>query len=632
MNKNRPTGELRQEWPRHRLGAIIFWLMTIQSWKHFFVGQPLETLRLSHERLPKWKALAIFASDALSSVAYATQEILIPLALVSMAATTWSLPIALAIAVLLIVVATSYWQTIREYPRGGGAYTVVMENLGITPGLITGAAILIDYVLTVSVSISAGLEAIGSAIPFLFEHRVVLGCFCVAVVTLINLRGVRESGSFFALPTYLFIFSISALLITATYQFSTGTLIRHAGLLHEHYEVITATLVLRAFASGCAALTGIEAISDGVPTFKKPESRNAQITLVWMTIILASFFVGITSIAHLLGITPQANETVVSQISRNVFGTGILYYCVQLSTALILFLAANTSFADFPRVCSLLAKDRFLPRQFASLGDRLVFSNGIVILGLLSALLIIIFRGTTHYLIPLYAIGVFLSFTLSQAGMVIRHVRFKKQGWFPSVCISSFGAFVTLIVLCVITFTKFTHGAWIVVLLIPLHVAWFRLTRSHYRQAAAQLALVDEMDISKPIKHTVIVPISGIHNGVIDALKYAKSIAKDVRVVYVELEEAATDRMKATWKRLNSGLPLVVLPSPYRSVVRPIIDYVRNVEKECDDDIVTVVIPEFVTARWWHGIFHNQTALMIRTALLFEKNKVVTSVRYHLRR
>ncbi len=606
--------------------------MAIRAWKTFLVGRPLETIQLSHERLPKWKALAVFASDALSSVAYATQEILIPLALVSVAATTWSLPIASAISILLFVVAISYWQTIREYPGGGGAYLVVMDNLGTSPGLVTGAALLIDYILTVSVSISAGLEAIGSAVPFIFEHRVILGCFCIAVVTTINLRGVRESGTVFALPTYLFIFSITALLTVAGYQYLSGQLVTTAGLLHENYEVITATLLLKAFSSGCAALTGIEAISDGVATFRKPEARNAQITLLWMAVILAVFFIGITSLAHVMGILPSSTETVMSQVSRAVFGSGPIYYLIQFSTALILFLAANTSFADFPRICSFLAKDRFLPRQFASLGDRLVFSNGIVMLGVLSSILIIIFRGTTHYLIPLYAIGVFLSFTLSQAGMVKHHLKYRKPHWIISAVVNGAGSLVTLMVLCVITFTKFTHGAWIVVIIIPIHVAWFRLTRSHYRRAAAQLALVEAFDISQPIKHTVVVPISGVHKGVIDALKYAKSIAKDVRVVYVEFDDAATDRMKATWKKLGPGIPLVTLPSPYRSVVRPIIDYIRSVEQEHDDDIVTVVIPEFVTARWWHSIFHNQTAFLIRTALLFEKNKVVTSVRYHLKR
>lgn len=602
--------------------------------KNLLFGQPLETSRLAHERLPKWKALAVFSSDALSSVAYATQEILIPLSLISVASMTWSLPIALAIGILLVVVSSSYWQTIRSYPSGGGAYVVARENLGNYSGLITAAALLIDYVLTVSVSAAAGVEAITSAVPFLLDYKVSLGCLAIMIVTLINLRGVRESGTIFSLPTYFFIFTFSIMILMGFLKLHSGTLVAKAGVLQQVYPEIGIVLLLKAFSSGCAALTGIEAISNGVPAFRSPESRNARITLVLMVAILGLFFISTTALTHELGIVPHptGEETVISMLARDIFGHGILYYAVQVATAMILFMAANTSFADFPRVCSLLARDRFLPRQLAGLGDRLVFSKGIVILGLFSAGLIVIFRGTTHYLIPLYAVGVFLSFTFSQSGMVRYHLREREKNWHFSILLNGIGAIVTFVVLCVLGFSKFLDGAWIVFLVIPILVVWFRATREHYRKAAAQLALADDVDLSRQIKHTVLLPISGLHRGVIDAIKYARSISSDVRALYVELDPAAAERLKTQWAALKTGIRLDILPSPYRSVVGPILDYIHNVEKEADDDIVTVVIPEFVTAHWWEGIYHNQTAFVIRAALLFERGKVVTSVRYHLSR
>lgn len=600
--------------------------------KTFLFGKPLETSAIAHERLPKWKALAVFSSDALSSVAYATQEILIPLSLFSLAATAYSLPIGLAIALLLVVVSSSYVQTIKAYPGGGGAYLVTRENLGTLPGLVTGAALLIDYVLTVAVSAAAGVEAITSAIPFLFEHRVLLGCLAILIVMMINLRGIRESGTIFALPTYFFIFCFVILIASGFFNLWMGYSVQRAPVFHETYPSISLWLILKAFSSGCAALTGIEAISDGVPAFQKPESRNARLTLFWMVAILGSCFLGVTALTHLFGIIPKAEETIISQLGREIFGVGYRYYLLQISTALILLLAANTSFADFPRVCSFLANDRFLPRQLASLGDRLVFSKGIILLGSLSMILVILFKGTTHYLIPLYAVGVFLSFTLSQTGMVKHHWVKREPGWRISIVFSALGACVTFVVLLVIGVTKFIHGAWVVVGLIPILVIWFKSTREHYRKVAAQLALHEDVDFSKGIKHVVVLPISGLHKGTLDAIKYAKSIAKDVRVVYVELDEAATERLRSMWAKLHTGIDLVVLESPYRSVIQPILDYIRSVDQESQDDMLTVVIPEFVTARWWHSVYHNQTAFLIRTALMFERNKVVTSVRYHLTR
>lgn len=592
----------------------------------------METHQLAHERLPKWKALAVFSSDALSSVAYATQEILIPLSAFSMAAVSWSLPIALMIGILLVVVTVSYWQTIKAYPNGGGAYIVARENLGTSSGLVTAAALLIDYVLTVSVSVAAGVEAITSAVPFLFEHRVFIGCLAILIVTIINLRGVRESGTIFSIPTYMFVVMFGILVLSGFYQVWAGTARTVAPVFHETYPEISAMLLLRSFASGCAALTGVEAISNGVPAFRKPEFRNAQITMIWMAVILGVFFLGETALTHLLGIMPTESETIPSQLARAIFGDGPLYYLTQFATASILLLAANTSYADFPRVCSLLAQDRFLPRQLASLGDRLVFSKGIMILGLLSAGLLIVFRGTTHNLVPLYAVGVFLSFTMSQFGMVRHHWILRERNWRISLVINFIGGLVTFAVLSVVAMTKFAHGAWMVILLIPIFVMWFRATREHYRKASAQLALVGEVTLGEPINHVVVLPISGIHRGVIDAIKYSKSISKDVRAVYVELDPAASERLRAAWEKLETGIPLVMLPSPYRSVITPILNYIRSVDREAEDDMLTVVIPEFVTARWWEGIYHNQTAFLIKAALMFEKGKVVSSVRYHLTR
>jgi amino acid transporter len=480
--------------------------------------------------------------------------------------------------------------------------------------------------------VAAGVEAITSAMPYLFEHRVALGVLAICIVTLVNLRGMKESGSIFALPTYLFIVSILILIVVGIYKVLTGAVIEKATVLHETYPYITWFLLLKAFSAGCTALTGIEAISDGVSAFRKPEARNAQLTLLAMACILGVMFLSLTGLAHIFLIVPSETETVISQIARTVLGTGFFYYLIQIATALILLLAANTSFADFPRVCSFLAIDRFLPRQLASLGDRLVFSKGIFVLGFLSCTLLIFFQGKTHYLIPLYAVGVFISFTLSQIGMVRHHLKKREKGWQYSAVVNSFGAVCTFCVLSVIAITKFAHGAWIVVMLIPLLVSWFRMTREHYRKAAAQLSITDDIDFVKPIKHVVVLPISGIHKGVIDAIKYAKSISHDVRAVYVELDEASTERLKPVWEKMHTGIPLTVLKSPYRSIIQPILKYIRDVDREEEDDMLTVVIPEFVTARWWEGIYHNQTAFLIRTALLFEKGKVVTSVRYHLSR
>lgn len=607
--------------------------MTYNELKRLIVGAPLASERLSHERIPKWKALAVLSSDALSSVAYATEEILIPLAAFTAAAVAWSLPIALVIAILLVVVTLSYRQTIDSYPNGGGAYIVAKENLGTKAGLTAGAALLIDYVLTVAVSVAAGVENMTSAFPSFLEHKEAIGLIVIFILMVLNLRGVRESATIFAAPTYMFIFSFIVLIVVGAYKILTGEAVPVAPILHETYPVIPLILGLKAFSSGCAALTGIEAISNGIPVFQDPKQKNAKTTMAWMSLILGSFFIGITVLAHLYGISPHEGETAVSLLGRAVFGNSWFYYFIQFATASILILAANTSYADFPRLASLLAKDRFLPIQLASLGDRLVFSNGIIGLSATAMFLIILYKGDTHSLIPLYAIGVFLSFTLSQAGMVRHHLRLREPHWKKSLFFNLLGAIATLSVLIVIAVSKFVAGAWMVVVIIPVIVFWFTRVYNHYYKVNSELALAGDVPTRfEPIQQRVVIPISGIHKGVINALRYARSIAKpeDIRACYVDLEVEATEKMREQWRKWAPDIELVILESPYRSVVGPLLRYIDEIGRLSGNEFVTVLIPEFVTAKWWHQFLHNQTALMIKTALMFRRGKIVTSVRYHL--
>jgi len=651
--------------------------------KRLFVGRALRTEQASHERLTKKTALAVFSSDALSSTAYATEEILLVLAVAAAASSgasfSYVIPVSVGIAVLLGIVATSYRQTIHAYPSGGGAYIVAKENLGTTPGLIAGASLLVDYVLTVSVSIAAGVAAITSAVQgtryaWLNEHKVILCLVFIAFIAIANLRGVRESGALFATPTYVFV--VSFLLMIAfgffhyfTYGGAAPIPTEQELKTAEGYSLqpLTLFLLLGAFSNGCAALTGIEAISNGVQAFKKPEAQNAATTLVWMALLLTAMFLGTSIMAYLYHVHPKESETVISQFARIMFTgpLGWFYYVVQAATAAILVLAANTAFADFPRLSSLLARDRFLPRQFANRGDRLVFSNGIVILAVFSGLLVIGFGGDTSRLIPLYAVGVFLSFTLSQSGMVIHWLRERAKlrkaraaqssngplpdvalvdersyfvtdevtapsQWKKSLVINAIGALATFIVLCVFIATKFIHGAWVVVVVIPLLVLLFRSIHNHYVMVAKQLS-TEGLEQLRPIKNTVIVPISGIHRGVVCALQYAQSIASDrVQAVYVDFEEEATHSLKDKWERWGAGVQLVVLPSPYRELTRPLLRHINRLTKENRDNIITVVVPEFIPARWWQHVLHNQSSLLLKGALLFKKGVIVTSVPYHL--
>src|SRR5437867_6928246 len=608
--------------------------MRLTLLKRWLVGPPMPLAQARHERLSKRVALAVFSSDALSSVAYATEEILLILVLAGTAAAHLDIPIALAITGLLAIVTISYQQTIHAYPSGGGSYIVARANLGTVPGLVAAAALLVDYVLTVSVSVAAGVAAVTSALPELATHKVAIGVVCVAGIAATNIRGVRESGRIFAVPTYFFIASFSVMLAVGFFRLVTGTLPPAAPPSVPAVEPLAWFLGLRAFASGCTALTGIEAISNGIPAFRPPESRNAAITLGWMAFILATMFVGITVLSNQLGVVPRETETVVSQIARRLFDSGVMYYVIQAATTLILVHAANTSFADFPRLSSLLARDHFVPRQFANLGERLVFSNGILVLAGFAALLLVLFGGETHALIPLYAVGVSISFTLSQSGMVRRWWYRREPGWRHRLVINGVGAVTTGIVTLVIAATKFTHGAWIVVIVVPTLVAAFLAMRRHYDDVAEQLSL-EGLAAPPELRHTVLIIVGDLHRGVVRAVQYAKTLAAPsvaVRAVFVETDPAKTAKLEEKWARWGLGVPLVILNSPYRSLLRPLVEYLDALQAQGDDHMVTVVIPEFLPSKWWQHVLHNQTALLVKGTLLFRKNTVVVDVPYLLKR
>lgn len=601
--------------------------------KRVLVGSPLLTTDLPHQRLSKKAALAVFASDALSSSAYATEEMLLALVIGGSAVLHLSLPAAVGIAVLLAIVAISYSQTIHAYPSGGGAYIVAKENLGVTPGLVAAASLLIDYVLTVAVSIAAGVAAITSAVPALYPHRVALCLACILFILTANLRGVRESASVFGVPVYWFVASAYLLVIGGFIRaFGSGGAPATPPSFAPVDQLPLVWLVLRAFASGCTALTGVEAISNGVQAFKPPVSRNASMTLFWMAGILGSLFLGITVLAHRFAIVPTTGETVVSQINRLVFGTGPVYYMIQAATTAILILAANTSFADFPRLSSILAKDKFVPRQLANLGDRLVFSNGVIVLGLAASALIVMFGGDTHRLIPLYMVGVFVSFTLSQAGMVEHWRATRERGSQWRMALNALGAACTFIVLIVVAAVKFAHGAWLVMVAIPLLVLVFRKTRQHYFELTTELSL-SSVDKPRALRHTVVIPVPATPNRIVlTAVEYAKSVSRDVIAVHVSTDGHDRGELLARWRKFVDDVPLIVLDSPYRSVIRPLLQFIDEMEALREDDELTMLLPEFVPDRWWHSLLHNQTSLVLKGALLFRPGIVVTSVPYHLRR
>lgn len=604
--------------------------------KTFVLGRQLPTSAHAEERLSNAEALAVLSSDALSSVAYATEETLIVLVTAGSASLWYSWPIAVAIIALLMIVMLSYRQTIKAYPKGGGSYIVARENLGLYPGLIAAASLMIDYILTVTVSVSAGTAALTAAIPALHSWTIDL-CLCFSfLLMLANLRGVKESGRIFMIPTYAFIGGIFVLIAVGIYRLSTGYIPPPYPDFPSE-QALSLFLVLKAFSAGCSAMTGVEAISDGVLAFKTPEWKNARLTLLWMGGILGLMFFGITYLANAYHIIHREGQTVVSQLGLAIFGDNFLYYFLQFATLLILLLAANTSFADFPRLCYFLSRDGFLPRQLSLLGDRLVYSNGIMMLTLFAVFLIIIFRGDVNSIIPLYAVGVFTSFTLSQAGMVQHWFKDKSAGWQASAVMNAIGTLATLLVLVVIILTKFQLGAWLVVIAIPLVVSVFLQIRGHYRYVAQRLSLDGVPPRSylphpKPavITHPAVVIVGQLNRGTLESLDYARTIADYIVGVHVDLGSTDREKLQQRWQELEGDLDLVILESPYRSVISPLVDFVNQFEKEHSGLLSTIIIPTFVTRNWWENLLHNQTTIFLKAALRANKKRVVTSVRYYL--
>ncbi len=618
------------------------------NWLTRLIGSPLPSKALAHQRIGKAVGLAVFSSDALSSTAYATQEILVILAAAGAIGMSFAFPIALAIVTLLVMVAVSYRQTIFAYPNGGGAYTVTKDNLGDAPARAAGSALLADYVLTVAVSIAAGVAQIVSAFPNMDSYRVPLAVLLVVLVMLINLRGAKESGVIFAIPTYFFLVMMFVTVGTGLFKLLSGGLgVLVDPPLIEHVAISSGLgvfLILRAFANGTTALTGIEAISNGIMAFKEPRSHNAAATLSMMVLLLSSLFLGITYLAVHIGTVPSEVETVISQLARTVFNNrGLLYLGTITSTTVILVMAANTAFADFPRLSALIAKDGYLPRQLTFLGSRLVYSRGIVSLAVLACVLIIAFQARVTALIPLYAVGVFLSFTLSQSGMA-RHwwrsghpersqdhpVEFDPA-WRRKLVVNAIGAVLTFCVMIVFAVTKFLDGAWIVLVLIPSVMMVFAKIKRHYAQTAHALTMEHYKPLPAVRRHKVIMPISGVHQGTLSALRFAESIGEEIICVHVAVDAADAEKTLLKWQQWGHGVKLEIISSPYRVLLQPLVEYIENAAKSCaDDEVITVVMPEFVAHRWWHNLLHTQTAEMLRLRLLFTRGVVIVQVPYQV--
>jgi amino acid transporter len=611
--------------------------------KRILVGRPLATAEQEHQRLPKRIALATFASDPISSTAYATEEILI---VTAAGASSLALgldrlvPMAIAVAFLLTIVVTSYRQTIHAYPQGGGAYIVSRENLGRFPSLVAGASLLIDYILTVAVSVAAGVAALLSLGSFhgLQDQRVVLCLAFVALLTLGNLRGLKESGRIFAVPTYVYIVSLAALVVFGLVRSFGGDIDPIPFDAERAREGVNAAggslslfILLRGFSSGAVALSGIEAIADGVPAFRRPEAKNAATTLTVLAGILGTLFFGVSVLASRLHPYPTHEETVISQLGRAVFGEGPIHGLLQFATAGILVLAANTAYADFPRLSSIIARDGFLPRQFANRGDRLVFSNGIVILAVAASVLLIAFGGKVDALIALYAVGVFTSFTLSQSGMVVRHRRLREGAWRRNMAINAFGAVSTFIVVLIVSVTKFAVGAWLPLVVVPTIMAGFIAIRRHYDKVGEALAIEPHQVRPERLNHTVVVLVGRVHKGVLKALDYARSLRPNhIAAVYVAFEDEEGDNLQRQWDDFRIDVPLEIVHSPYRELVDAVEAYLEELDTRWDNDTVTVIIPEFVVDHWWQQTLHNQSALALKLALLFRPGTVVTSVPYHV--
>ncbi len=609
------------------------------KFKELLIGPPLPTQQLEQKQLNKIRALAAFSPDALSSIAYANQEIYLGLVIAGSAGLSLSWPIGLAIVGVLTLVAISYFQTIHGYPTGGGSYIVARSNLGVSAGLVAASALIIDYLLTAAVSLTAGVEAIASAFPALWPYRVEVALLLLLTITLINLRGMRETGTLMSIPVYLFLFTYIPMLIYGVIRLLINGPVPVAVHAPNAIFPLTTFIVLRSFSAGCTALTGIEAISNGVPAFRSPQAQNAGRTLIVMAVLMGVLFLGSIGLTQGLAVVAGPQETILSALARKLLGSGPAYIIIQASTMLVLAFAANTSFMDFPRVAAILAKDGFLPRQLTGLGERLVLANGITILSVATGLLIVIFRGSSHLLVPLFAVGAFLAFTLSQTGMVMHWWRERGQNWWLKSIANGIGGLATGITLLVIGISKFTQGAWITVILIPLLVFVFKSIRAHYSEVAHELSLKGLPPSLKPAPPPrVVIPISGIHRGIIEAINYAQSISQDVTGVYVELEPGTGARIREAWERWWPDVPLVVVPSPYRSIIGPLLDYLDQIDlKHNDGQLATVILPEFVPAHWWQSLLHNQTAWMLKTAMLYRRRhlgfqRVIIDIPYHLKR
>ncbi|MGG1250734.1 APC family permease [Brevibacillus agri] len=604
----------------------------ISDFKRFLIGRPMKTNELAAEKLSKVKALAVLSSDALSSVAYGTEQILLVLITVGAAALWYSIPISMAVVGLLTILILSYRQTIFAYTTGGGAYIVAKDNLGTTTGLVAGGSLLVDYILTVAVSTSASTDAITSAFPALHEHRVLVALLMIFIVTLLNLRGITESATILMYPVYFFVVAILALIIGGVYQWIAGNVHTPSPEYGAVVPGITLFLLLRAFSSGCSALTGVEAVSNAIPNFREPAPKNAALTLITMGLILGIMFMGISLLAYAYGIAPSPKETVVSQIASTVFGRGIVYYFIQAVTALILFLAANTAFAAFPLLAFMLSKDRFMPNMFMVRGDRLGFSNGIIFLAILSGILIIAFQGETENLIPLYALGVFIPFTLSQAGMMKRWITKKPPGWLTPFLINTLGMLTTLTICLIFLLTKFTQ-VWSIFIFLPIVIFIFRKINRHYRDLADELRLDVETDKPEPKGSVIVIPVAGISQVVKNTISYAQSLTDDIVAVYVGFSDEDMKKMEEKWAQWNPGVRLIVLRSHYRSIIRPLFKFIDTVEwKKAETDHVTVMIPQFITKRWWHNLLHNQTSLLIRAYLFARQDVKIATVPYRLKK
>ncbi|GED68757.1 amino acid permease [Brevibacillus reuszeri] len=604
----------------------------IPGFKRVIIGRPMKSNELGEEKLNKLKALAVLSSDALSSVAYGTEQILLVLVTMGAVALWYSLPISLAVLGLLTILILSYRQTIFAYPAGGGAYIVAKDNFGTSIGLVAGGSLLVDYILTVAVSTSAATDAITSAFPVLHDHRVLIALLMIVSVTVLNLRGITESATILMYPVYLFVAAIFLLIIGGGFQWIAGNVHAQTPVYGVAVPGITLFLLLRAFSSGCSALTGVEAVSNAIPNFRNPAPRNAALTLIMMGLILGVMFTGISLLAYAYGIAPNPKETVVSQIASAVFGRGVIYYFIQAVTALILFLAANTAFAAFPLLAFMLAKDRFMPNMFMVRGDRLGFSNGIIFLGVLSSVLVISFGGETENLIPLYALGVFIPFTLSQGGMMKRWVTNKPAGWLTPFILNTIGMLTTLTICLIFLITKFTH-VWTIFIFLPIVIFIFRKINGHYKDLAEELRLDVTTEKPQPKGSVIVIPVAGISQVVKNTISYAQSLSDDIVAVYVAFSEEEKKKMGEKWEQWNPGVRLIILRSHYRSIIKPLFKFIDTVEwKKAETDHVTVMIPQFITKRWWHNLLHNQTSFFLRAYLFARQDVKIATVPYRLKK